>query len=174
VLFKAMGGLFFANNQAFLKFTVDAGAFLEAISFAIGIYLVFYMRLPNKSPWLGFSPILIIGLILTYLTIKTPSQPFLEGSKAINWGFQSGQPIVSVLRFVLFIGVFLPLLIIYIQEMKRSNDSMFRNKVLKQIYIFFLIILVSFFDFIAVTMLEVDPFWRDLVLIPLSILLVFV
>lgn len=170
VLIRAIGGLFFADNTGFLKSTIGLGAFLEAISFAVGAYLIFYIKFPRISPWFATTAVLILGGITVILTINAPFQPFLENSGAINWGTANVDLLLPVLRFLLFTSVFLPLIIITFQNLKISIDPELKDNAIKLMLILFLGLVVVFFDFIVVNILKMDPIWRDFSLISFGLI----
>jgi hypothetical protein len=117
-LIRIIGGLFFLNSPIFLKFTMDAAAFLEAIGLAIGGYLFFHIKFPKISPWFGFFIIFILGLIVTFFIIKSSSHPFLESSGTINWDLSNVPFFVLLLQAFIFIIVFIFFILIYIQILK--------------------------------------------------------
>jgi len=157
---KTIGGLFFANNQTFLIGTINAGAFIQALAFAAIAYFIIYVKFPKISPWWGFIPVLILGLVAAVLNIAAPSYPFLEESGAINWGFS---PLGSLLflRFFLFFITFLPGVIIFFQQFKTSKDPYVKRKSLGIALSLVFTILVTLLDFLLVNFLKLDPIWRD-------------
>jgi len=166
---KTIGGLFFANNQAFLAGTINGGTFIQALAFAVIAYFIVYIKFPQISPWWGFIPIFILGLVATVLSITTPSYPFLEESGAINWGFPSAT--VSTLRFFLFFVTFIPVVIIFLQQFKTSKDSYVKRKSLGMILSLIFALVVSLIDFLLVSFLKLDPIWRDICSIVIGIIL---
>ena len=110
--FNAIGGLFFANNLVFLETTIDIAVFVQALAFAVLAYLIIHLKFPRISPWLGFVPVLVLGLIVTGLNIIVSYHPFLEPSGAINWGPSSAPLTLSLLRTFLFFITFIPMSII--------------------------------------------------------------
>jgi hypothetical protein len=166
---KTIGGLFFANNQTFLIGTINAGALIQALAFAVITYFVIYLKFPKISPWWGFIPILILGLLAAVLTITTPSYPFLEESGAINWGFSHGAS--SLLRFFLFFVTFFPGVFIFFQQFKTSKDPYTKRKSLGLFLSLIFALLVTLLDFLLVNFLKVDPIWRDVSSIVISMTL---
>jgi len=167
---RTIGGLFFLNNSDFLKLTVDAAAFLEAIGLAMGGYLFVHIKFPKISPWFGFSPILILGLIAAFFTINSPFQPFLESSGAINWDLSSISFYVLLLRAFIFIVVFIFLILLYTQALK-SPDSVLKKIAQKVILFFFFGILIIILNFIILTIFHLDAIWGDIGLVVLSLVL---
>jgi len=161
-LVKAIGGLFFINNQNFLAGTTNVGGFIQALAFAVIAYFIVYVKFPQISPWLGFIPVLILGLVATVFTVISPFYPFLEGSGAINWGPPSGTGTVSVLRFFLFFITFVPGAIIFLQQFKTSKDPYIKRKSLGLILSIIIALAVSLLDFLLVNLFKLDPIWRDI------------
>ncbi|KPJ73508.1 hypothetical protein AMJ48_00920 [Parcubacteria bacterium DG_74_1] len=172
-LIKAIGGLFFSTNPTFLEMTIDAAAAVEAFIFAILAYLIVYLKFPRVSPWLGLIPVLILGLIAFVLTVMTSFNPHLEESGAINWGFSSGPFVfaMAILRIFLALLVLTPIIIILFQQFKISKDLYAKRKA----FGFSLSIIIAsssmLLDFLLVSFLKVDPIWRDIEYIAISIIL---
>ena len=76
--------LFFSQNAFLLKGVVIITAFLESLACAFLGYLIFYLKIPRVSPWIGFSIPLILGITATVLSIIVPFEVFLEQGGAIN------------------------------------------------------------------------------------------
>lgn len=172
-LIRTIGGLFFATNPSFLERIIVAGTATQTFAFAAIAYLIVYLKFPQVSPWFGFIPILILGLIAIILTVVASFNPFLELSGAINWGFPSG-PLglwISVLRFFLFAVTFIPLIIIFLQQFKTSIDSYVKGKALGISLSLLFALTASLFDFLLINILKLDSIWRDASLIILSITL---
>lgn len=165
-LIKAIGGLFFANNSNFLIGTIIGGAFLQTFIFAILGYFIFYIKFPQSSPWLGFVPLLVFGLISAILTILYPYTPFLEPSGAINWGFPP--KIIGILRICLFLIAFIPTIIIFFQQFKAAENAYIKTKTFGFILIFIFAIVASLLDFLIISIFKLDAVWRDLSMIIIS------
>ena len=174
VLIVTIGGLFFADNPLVLQKKIEVGTFIQALAFAIMAYHIIYLKFPKISPWFGFVPILILGLIAAILTITAIQfNPFLEPSGAINWGFPS-DPItvfVSLLRLSLFLVTFIPLIIIFLLQFKNSKDPHLRGKSLGIGLVFLFILIGASFDFLLINILNLDAIWRDTVFIICSVTL---
>ena len=170
---KAIGGLFFANNPVFLEITIDIAAFVQALAFAVLAYLFIQLKFPQISPWFGFIPVLVLGLIVTGLTIMTSHHPFLEPSGAINWGFSSGSPTLLIMRAFLFFINFIPLSIIFSQQLKTTKEPYVRRKIFVMIIFFLFVFVVALLDFLFITIFRLEAIWRDITLIILSIILLF-
>jgi len=165
VLINTISGLFFADNPLFLEKTRGVGAFIQAFAFAVIAYHIVYLKFPKVSPWLGFVPILILGLIAAILTITIiPFNPFLDPSGAINWGFPSGliATSVSMLRLFLFFVTFIPLIIILFSQFKNAEDLHFKGKALGMGLALLFILLGASFDFLFIGIFNLNPIWRDM------------
>lgn len=168
VLLQTISGLFFADNPLFLGKTRGAGAFIQALAFAVMAYHIIYLKFPKISPWFGFVPILILGLIAAIFTITViPFNPFLDLSGAINWGFPSGPFAVSVsaLRLFLFFVTFIPLIIILFSQFKSTEDPYFKGKALGMGLALLFILVGASFDFLFIGIFNLNPIWRDMVFI---------
>jgi len=166
-----IGGLFFANNQTFLAGTIIASAFIQALAFAVIAYFIIYVKFPKISPWWGFIPVLILGLVAAVFTATTSFYPFLEESGAMNWGVPSAIDTVSILRFFLFFVTFLPGVIIFFQQFKTSKDHYVKRKALGLTLTLIIALVVTLLDFLLVNFLKLDPIWRDIGFIVIGIIL---
>lgn len=167
ILSNTIGGLFFANTPSFLVKIIRINAFIQAFIFAVIAYHIIYLKFPKISPWFGFVPILILGLILAILNSITPYNPFLEPSGAINWGPSSDSLSVwvSVLRFSLFAITFIPLIIIFLSQFKISEDPYLKRKSLGMSLLFLFIIVSALFDFFFISIFKLGAIWRDIAFI---------
>jgi len=171
---KAIGGLFFANNPAFLEITIDITAFVQALAFAILVYLIIHLKFPQISPWFGFIPVLVLGLIITGFSIITFYHPFLEPSGAINWDLSSAPPTLSLLRAFLFFITFIPMSIVFSQQFKITKDPYVKRKTFVMIIFFLLAFVVALLDFLFINIFRLEAIWRDITLIILSVILFLV
>jgi len=168
VLIATIGGLFFADNPLVLQKKLEVGAFIQALAFAVMAYHIIYLKFPKISPWFGFIPVLILGLIAAVLTITAIQfNPFLEPSGAINWGFPSGSItlFVSFLRLSLFLVTFIPLIIIFLLQFKNSEDPHFKGKTLGMSFALLFIVAGASLDFLLIGIFHLDPIWRDVAFI---------
>jgi len=170
-LIKAIGGLFFTDNLVFLRETVYLGTFLHALILASMAYFVFYVKLPQISPWFGSIPIFVLGLIVTILTLNIRFNPFIGPSGAINWGIPASLFLTDVLRVFLYIIVFIPTIIILLQQFKHSESIYAKRKTMGLIIFFSLLVVVGLIDFLFTPIFKLDPIWRDIGFIFSSIIL---
>ncbi len=173
-LIATIGGLFFADNYLILEKKLEIGAFIQACAFAAIAYHIIYLKFPKISPWFGFIPILILGLIAAILTVTNLQfNPVLEPSGAINWGLPSGSLafFVSFLRFFLSLVTFIPLIIIFLLQFKNSEDPYLKGKSLGIGLAFLFILIGASFDFLLINAFNLDAIWRDMVFIVCSIIL---
>jgi hypothetical protein len=169
---QAVGGLFFATNLTFLRFEINFGVFLQAIAFSVMSYFSVYVKLsPKISPWVGFIPVFILGMISTYLTIIVPSSPFLEPSGAINWGSPVVPDFGGILRISLFLIAFIPAIFILLEQFQKTQDVYTKRRALGFIILFFIVIIGASFDFIFVNIFKLDSIWRDIAFIFASIVI---
>jgi len=168
---KAIGGLFFANNLVFLETTIDIVTFIQALAFAVLAYLIIHLKFPRISPWLGFIPVFVLGLIATGLSIITAYHPFLEPSGAINWGLSSVPLTLSLLRILLFFITFVPMSIIFSQQFKIAKEPYVKKKTFVMIIFFLFAFTVALLDFLFIGIFKLEAIWRDITLIILSIIL---
>lgn len=171
ILSNTIAGLFFADNLLFLVGALKINVFIQTLALAAMAYHIIYIRFPKISPWLGFIPILILGLITTALTVFLQHNPLLEPSGAINWGFPSGPLAVaaSLLRLSLFLATFIPLTIILLLQFKKSEDLFLKRKALGLSLALLFIIIGASFDFLLINIFHLDPIWRDMVFIVCSV-----
>lgn len=116
----AIAGLFFANNSKVLSMVVPTVTFTEILASAILGYLIIYIKFPTISPIIGFFAVLLLGVAAEWATIAFPFHPFLEAGRGVNWDIQ---PLAGILRFFIMAITFLPLIIIFLQEYRKSNDK---------------------------------------------------
>lgn len=163
ILIKAIGGLFFVKDLSFLRFTVNLGGFLQALAFSVIAYFSVYVKFsPKVSPWLGFVPVFILGMISTYLTITLPFYPFLEPSGAINWGPSVVPNFAINLRTFLFLVAFIPAIFIFFEQFQKAQDVYTKRKTLGFIILSLIVIMGALFDFVFI---NTDSIWRDILFI---------
>ncbi|MDO8601207.1 MAG: hypothetical protein Q7R46_00835 [bacterium] len=112
-LVTAIGGLFFAQSPAVLKYIVVSVVFIQSSASAILGYIITYMKFPKTSPWLGFSIIFVSGIVATFIAALTTANPFLEPSGIINWNLG---PATEILRPLIFLSTIFPMGIILIRQ----------------------------------------------------------
>lgn len=174
VLITAIGGLFFADNVFVLQKKVEISTFIQALAFAVMAYHIIYLRFPKISPWFGFIPVFILGLVAAILTVTSLQiNPFLEESGAINWGFPSGSTalFVALLRFFLSSFTFIPLIIIFMLQFKKSEDVHLRGKSLGLGLAFLFVLIGASFDFLFISFFGLDALARDVAFIFCSVIL---
>jgi len=112
--------------------------------------------------------------VAAVFTVATPSRPFLEESGAINWGFPPfGLFVVTtlMLRLFLVLVTFIPMIIILFQQFKTSKDPYVKKKSIGLMLSLIFASFISLLDFFLVSFLKVDPVWRDMSYIAISIIL---
>ncbi len=160
----AITGLFFADNQTFLKTQVVASAFFQGLAGGFAGYIITYLKFRQISPWFGFSVIFLLGLIATCLASVTPyippSAPFLDSSGAINFGFQ---PPADILRFFIFSLSFFPLIYIFTQQYKRFKNPIAKSRALGLSFVCFVGLVTAIFDIILERIFQLSSITSDVV-----------
>lgn len=174
VLNAAISGLFFADNPIILEKAARINVFIQAFIFAVLAYHVIYLKFSKISPWFGFIPIFILGLIAAILSVTNLQiSPFLEASGAINWGFSSSSMAVFVLLLRVFISLvtLIPLIIIFLLQFKNSENHLIRKKSLGIGLVFLFVLIGALLDFLFIRIFRLDPIWRDITFIICSFIL---
>lgn len=163
---RAFTGLFFANNTKILLDSTVAVAFFEGLTAAIVAYLVFYLKLPKISPWVGFGIVFTLGIGLTIVTfITSPFQPILEATGSINFVNRDITPLLyTILRMLILLIVFIPLIIILIQQRLATSDIRVKTKSFGLSLVLFLAIIISFFQFFFTEFLNLGSIGGDIIL----------
>lgn len=166
--------LFFVNNPEILEKSIVAGALIQAFAMATIIYAIFYLKIPSLSPWIGFSFVLFLGTVSAFLTSLIDFNPYLSASGSIDWGIPSESLFfaTSALRIFLFLITFLPLLIIFIQQFLKSEDAYVRTKTFGMIAALVFAFVISSLDFFLIGIFKLDPLWRDVNSVILSVILI--
>ena len=168
VLNATISGLFFANNPIILERAARVSVFIQAFAFAAVAYHVIYLKFSKISPWVGFIPVFILGLIAAILsTFYLQLNPFLEASGSINWGSSSGSMAVPVLLLRVFISLvtLTPLTIIFLLQYKNLENHIVRRKSLGMGLVSLFILIGALLDFLFIRIFNLDPIWRDMVFI---------
>jgi hypothetical protein len=173
MLIKAVAGLFFANNLFILKQTVYVGAFLQAFSLATMAYLVAYLSGKKNFSMISFVFALSLGIIGSVLTIFAPLNPSLDQRFSINWGLGSNTTAlwVAFIRIFLFIIIFVPMMWINFRQFLISQDADAKRRSLGLGLSFILLAITAFMDFILITILKMEPFFRDITYIAAGVIL---
>jgi len=173
-LFKAVSGLFFADNAQILVNSTIFASFVQGLAAAIVAYLIIYLNFPKVSPWVGFGIIFTLGLIATWFTIiNPPFQPFLEASGAINWGALPFTETFyyTILRMGIILITFLSLIIIFIQQARVAEEAYVKIRLIGFSLILLLGIILGTLDFFLIKLFNLSAMVRDVVTGSLSILL---
>jgi len=168
MLITAVSGLFFAQNTTILKLTVIFAAFIQAFAFAVIGYIIFYLKFPRVSPWLGVIPIFLLGLVSTVLTIILPFNPYLEPSGGINW---DNQPVADTIRFFLFLISFLPLSFIMVQQSRISKDPAVKRRAIGISILLLFGIVTGLLDFFLENMLKLGALGSDVGMAVISVVI---
>lgn len=163
-----VGGLFFAKDPKVLKLVVVSAAFFQGLACATLAYMIFYIKFPRISPWIGFLGILALGLLSTVLNFITSFVPFLEPNAAINWNLQSAT--ANNLRTFIWLITFLPMGMILIQQNKASSTPELRIKALIIFFLLLVGLIVGTLDFFLEKYLNLKAITSDIAMITLSFL----
>ncbi len=169
--------LFFLENIQIITFSIILVAFLESLTAAVVAYLIVYLKFPKISPWVGFSIIFFLGIIVTILTANISYSPTIEEKGVIDWGFPSSEVgiIYSILRLVIVLATFIPLIIIVFQQFLYSEDAFLKKRSLGLTLVLILGMLLGFIDFILNNILGIKAaIYRDYTTIIISFLLFLV
>ncbi|MDD5145255.1 MAG: hypothetical protein PHF44_00145 [Candidatus Pacebacteria bacterium] len=132
-LITTLGVFFFAKNSGVLKLIVVNASFAQGLMSAVLGYLIFHLKFPKISPWLGFFIVFSIGFAGAVLSFLKISNPQLEGI-SVNWDIV---PIADILRFLTIMISILPMGIILIQEGKGAKDPKIKNRSYGLAFLFF-------------------------------------
>jgi hypothetical protein len=171
MLVVAMGVLFFSKNVSILKVIEIISVLLQSFIFAIITYLVMFLRFPHFFPKIFSAVIFLIGLSAVFLTAFLPSNPGLDYTRSMNWDVN---PVVKIIRTILFLVTFVPFIIVLIQEFKKSTDYLVRTRALGMILALVFGLVVAFFDFIFVTILHLGGIVSDMIVGTLSVIIFIV
>jgi len=168
IFITAIAGLFFAKNIQILKVVVVSDIFLQGLASAIVGYLIIYLKFPKVSPWLGFWIIFLLGLATTVLTIIIPFEPSFDPSGAIDWDV--GKFPTSILRTIIFLITFLPLVVIMFQQFITSKDFYIKTKALGLGLICLFGLIMGFLDFFLEKILKLGAISSDIAMGFLSVI----
>lgn len=173
---RAISGLFFANNTDVLVFTITLVSFFQALVAATAVFIVFHLKFPKISPWLGFLLVSILGIVsvaITYLSSQSRDISFgLFGS--INWGLPSiGLP-YAFMRMLILAFAFIPLTVIAIQQGMAAREPYLKKRSYGLGLVLFLGIIIGLLDYFFIELLGFDAVSRDIVMVVVSIVLFFV
>ncbi len=165
--------LYFLNHGQALIYSITLVVFIQSLAAAMVAYLVANLKFPRISPWLAFSVILFLGLLMTFFTADVPYQPSVEKAGAINWGFTSVGPsvIYLIIRLALLLFIFIPLIIILFKQFKTAADPIVKKRALGFIFVLLIAITIGLIDFILNNLLKLDAVYRDVVVSVLGVLL---
>lgn len=101
---------------------------LKDILFTLGCsvlgYLIIYFKFPRINPWLGFSPVFLMGVLLFLIDLLW-GNPYITLRGEIVWGL----PLIGYfLSFFLFLFTFFPMSFILFKQSKTSKDDFLKTK----------------------------------------------
>lgn len=165
-LVRVVSVFFFVYNTQILLGSIVISTFLQSLAAAIVAYLIVYIKFPSVSPWLGFAVIAFLGLIATILACNVSYQPVLSPEGIFDWGFPSFSSLAvfySILRLIIILATFLPLMVILLQDfVYYSEDKLAKKRVLGLFLILCFAMLLGVFDFILTNLLKLETaVYRD-------------
>jgi hypothetical protein len=157
-----------------LRISVIVIVFLQSCSAAIVAALLTHLKLPRISPWAGFAAVLSLGLVTTFLSLKVVSNYELAtdavGTFSLVIGFSTIGILYSVLRMVIIVGTFFPLMAIVFQQAMETREPTLRRRSFGLVFALFLGIMLGLFDFILQNILGVQAgIYRDYISITIGI-----
>ncbi len=130
-----------------------------------------HIKFPSVSPWIGFIAIFLLGLLATFSAIFIPFYPYLEPSGGINWNIPL---FVGIIRSIMFVVIFLPLISIIIRQGSSSDDALIRMKAFGLSLLMVFSIILGFLDFLLETVFRLPAISSAITLIFLSIIVFFI
>lgn len=173
-LVRVISVLFFAKSTQALASSVIFVSFFQSLSAAVVAYLIIHLKFPKISPWVGFITIFFFGVIVTILTGSVQYHPTFGDKGVVDWGFPSSgaSVIYPILRLVIILATFFPLIIILFQQFKHSEDAFLRRRSLGLSLVLFLGIVLGFIDFVLNNILELKAaIYRDYTTIVMGFLI---
>jgi hypothetical protein len=173
-LIRAVSGLFFINNMKILTISSVPVAFFEGLSAAIVAYILFYLKLPKISPWVGFSIMFLLTLVATVSTaILSPYLITIGEGGVITWVAKEGNNLYSAFRAGMLVFAFASLIIIFFQQFINSTNPFLRRRLLGLIIVLFLAVIIGIASFIAEDILRLYGITggKDILVGALSIIL---
>ena len=167
--------LFFLYNKDILLYSISLVAFMEAVGAAVVAYLVFFVKFPKISPWVGFFAMLLYGLSMVYLTTQVPYDVTIGEFGSIDWNYHlDGFTITfSILRALLLFLTFIPFMAIIVEQASNAKDIVVKKRSIGLSFILLVAAIIGVVDFIIVSLLRLSIFYRDVVLIFLGVFVFF-
>lgn len=175
-LVRMFTSLFFLDNIGVLLSSIYFVAFLQGLAASFVAYLIFYLKFPKTSPWIGFFSIFVLTLIIVFLSFYMPYEVIIGEFGTIYWGFSSSSyfsNFYSLLRMIIILITFAPLSIIMFQQTIKSKDFSVRKKAIGLNTALIAGMVIGFIDFIMVNVLNFNILYRDIIVSFLGVILLF-
>ncbi len=160
-LLVAIGGVFFADNPAFLGIIIVVTSFLLTITSAVAAYLSFFFLSAKLSPWIGFFAILFWGLFVSFMTMFAEPRPFIEMGGALNWDLSFP---INIFRFSLYLLTFPFLAFIFFRQSRISQNRDIRLKAVALVVVLVIGFLAVLTDFVLEPFLGVPAVTSDIII----------
>jgi hypothetical protein len=164
IFIKLIYSFFFAANPFILRQSIYLGGFIQTIAMAITGYLIAYLSDKRIFCLPIFFTILIVGFTGSILTVFVPFQPFLDSDSALNWGIPKDNLlflIASIIRSLLFLGTFIPMIVINLRQFMLSKDRDIKKRSLGLGLAFLFLVITALIDFLLINILNFKPIARD-------------
>lgn len=174
--YKAVAGLFFANNPQVLNSSMVFAVFAEGCAAAVVSYLLFHsLKFSKNVSRLAFGAIFVFTLGLSWYTNNIVRQPFVESAGSVNWGIPEQEFFYLFLRFLLLSAALVPLAFIVIKQYVKTDDQVIKSRAIGLGLAIIVGIAVGFIDFLMVNVLKMsNAFNRDIAISILGIILFIV
>jgi hypothetical protein len=177
-LIRTVSLIFFIYNTQILRSSITWVAISQSVTAAIMAYLIFHLKLPRISPWVGFFLVLMLGSVATFVSTSIPYEPvFNETEKFLDWGGPSGEfgILYPLLRMAVVLVAFLPLTVIFFQQFLHSENIYTKRRSLGLSLILLLGIGLGFIDFVLNNLLSLKAaIYRDYVTMSVGFLIFLV
>jgi hypothetical protein len=173
-LIRAVSGLFFIGDPKILALSSVPVAFFEGLSAAIVAYIVFYLKLPKISPWIGFGAMFLLTLVATVSTAAlSPYSAVINEGGVITWVSKGGYNLYSALRGGILVFAFASLIIIFFQQFMHSENAFLRKRLLGLIIALSLAVIVGISSFVGEDIFRLYDITggKDILIAALSIIL---
>jgi hypothetical protein len=165
-LYKTVACLFFVDNQEVLISSTVVAVFMEGLAASIVTYLVTHLlKLSRLISSIGFFIVFIYGIYATWLTAIKPYSPYIESTGSINWGFLDAEiDSYFFIRLSLLLIAFIPLVIILIQQYKKSSDRNTKDRAIGLGFALIVGVIIGFLDFFVLEILKFSAISRDIIM----------
>lgn len=172
---RAISGLFFINNARILVLSTVPVAFFQGLAAAITIFIIFHMKVPKISPWVGFGTVFALALIITALTaVLSPYSVIVGKYGAITWISNHAPVFYYVARAGILALSFIIFMAVLIQQGMRSAEASVKIRSFGVSAVLFLGLIIASIEFLVKDIFKLMFINSDIMMIILSIVLFFV